>query len=555
MELYGNVFEKFENLKNSPFHTEYIKSLKEYYDIHHTEEVPQIDYDVFSEYFESGSRQNFSKKFYYPRKRMAAAATLFIYYRDEKYITEICNMMWIILSEMTWAAPAHLTDVDPSDYRRAIDLMASETAFQLSEIIYVLKYYLPERLIKAAKSEIEDRVLNPFENKSFYWERKTNNWSAVCGGAVGMAFMLTAPERFPKVQNRLLKAMEYFLSSYGEDGCCLEGAGYWSYGFGHYMYFADMLYRFTDGKTDIRHSKKLDNIVLYLQRVVLRGNFIASFSDGKRELQLSNAGLACYIYDNYKGVESMPQLLSKDFGINEGRFDDCLRAFLWWDPEYLKKRPEKEQFFYMADGQWYIVKKQAYSFGAKAGNNDEPHNHNDVGSFVFVGDNGQYLADLGAMEYNKYTFSDKRFTLFQNSSEGHSLPIVDGRVQLFGSNYAGQVLRADEECFYMEIQDAYGENMPRIERRFDIKTNGVVLTDTFSDFESHTVTERFISIKEPVLDGDVIRIEDCEIRAGSTPKIWQKKLINRHYQEETVYIMDFTPEKSKFKLEMTVIKR
>ena len=466
MQIYGDVFGKFKELRSSPFHVEYINSVKQYYENQLKEEVPQIYYSDFNEFFESGSRKIYSEKYYNPRKRLAAASILYLFYGDEKYLKNICDMIWIICSEITWAVPAHLADVDPKDYRHHIDLMAAETAFLLAEVRYIFEDVLPERIRITVKTEIEDRIFNPFEHREFMWETKTNNWAAVCSGTVGMAYMLIDPERFYKVKDRLNNAMQYFLKSYGDDGCCLEGSGYWGYGFGYYIYYADMLYRFTDGKTDIRHSEKLDNIALYLQKVVLRENIMVSFSDSRRKLDLTNAGLLCYLKNNYAGVE-IPDILCNNFNGIEGRFSDSLRKFLWWDPDCFNIHEEKkEQIIYMEDAQWYIVKKKVYSFAAKSGNNDEPHNHNDVGSFIFATDSGQCLADLGSMEYNKDTFTQKRYTFFQNSSLGHSLPIIDGREQLAGFDRYGTPLKADKNEFSMQINKAYGDDRPGITSRF-----------------------------------------------------------------------------------------
>ena len=45
--------------------------------------------------------------------------------------------------------------------------------------------------------------------------------------------------------------MKYYLSGFGDDGYCSEGAGYWNYGFGHYLYLAQIIYDYTDGMIDL----------------------------------------------------------------------------------------------------------------------------------------------------------------------------------------------------------------------------------------------------------------------------------------------------------------
>jgi len=87
-----------------------------------------------------------------------------------------------------------------------------------------------------------------------------NNWTAVCAGCVGMTYIYMQPERFPYVQDRILASLQSFIDLYGDDGACTEGLSYWDYGFGYYIYFADLLYKFTDGKMDLIHQEKIRSI-------------------------------------------------------------------------------------------------------------------------------------------------------------------------------------------------------------------------------------------------------------------------------------------------------
>ena len=82
------------------------------------------------------------------------------------------------------------------------------------------------------------------------------------------------------------------------------------------------------------------------------------------------------------------------------------------------------------------------TFAAKCGHNGEEHNHNDIGSFILADDSGQLLVDLGCMEYTKENFGTQtRYTLLQNSSLGHSVPIIGGHPQKEGKEFFGKGLR------------------------------------------------------------------------------------------------------------------
>ena len=64
---------------------------------------------------------------------------------------------------------------------------------------------------------------------------------------------------------------------------------------------------------------------------------------------------------------------------------------------------------------------------AKGGNNGESHNHNDVGSFLYLAGDEMLLTDLGAGEYTRDYFGEKRYDILCNHSFGHSVPVIDGK--------------------------------------------------------------------------------------------------------------------------------
>lgn len=549
MKLYENLQEKLGILKEAPSHKEYIKSIKAFYEEQKGKPVENIDYDVYMEFFRSGSRVEYEKRYFNKRKRLGAAAMLYLLYKKEEYLKEVCNMIWLICSEVQWALPAHLAGRKMERHRNEIDLMAAETAGDLAEIDYLLGESLPQNVRDLVRKEIADRIFSRFENESVYWETKYNNWAAVCGGGVGRAYMLIAPKRFETVKPRLLSAMNVFLDSYGDDGCCLEGVGYWGYGFGAYLMFSDMLYHFSAGEDDIRHSEKIDKIATYIQNVTLRDNIAISFSDGSRSLAFNNVHIISYLYSNYEGY-LVPQYSFGNFA--DSRFASVIRKFIWWNPEIeTRVSPVDNYWNFFTSAQWYINKKERFSFSAKGGHNDEPHNHNDIGSFIFVTDKGQILADIGCMEYTRDNFNENRYKFLQNASWGHNVPIIGEHYQLNGKEYCGEIVNVDENEFSLRIEKAYGDDCPQILRRFKILENGVELKDTFGATQEK-ITERFISVTEPQITENGVEIADCVITAGDVPKISSKVLINHQLKPETIYVMDYVVTGDEFKLEIKV---
>ena len=96
---------------------------------------------------------------------------------------------------------------------------------------------------------------------------------------------------------------------------------------------------------------------------------------------------------------------------------------------------------------------------------------------------------------------DIRYTFIQNSSFGHSVPIINGEQQMSGAEFCAKNVRASENSFELDIENAYQKGLSeKIHRRFDMGNGRIILTDRFEKTEK--VTERIISKKRP------------EIRAG-----------------------------------------
>lgn len=554
MKYYAELRDKIEQYKDSPYHKHLLETAEIYCEKNPVDTLPMPNYDDFSKFFETGSRFEYEHKASPVRKRLSAAVILYLAKKDPKYLNEVSNLIWRICGEITWALTAHLGNVEPKDYRNTIDLVVGVTGAMLCEIDAVLGDDLPERVRALVRSEVETRVFRPFENGRLYWEDAENNWCSVCAGTVGICYMLLAPERLPAQLDRLIACTDRFVASYGEDGCCMEGVGYWFYGFSHYIYFADMLYHFTDKKVDLLHTEKVAKMAQYISHVVLEDNMPVSFSDCNRWHSFSNVGLLSYLYTNYPGFV-MPKPAVMDFADEERRLSEQLRLFLWWNPDCMNSvSKETDSFYYFDSAEVFIRKKERYSFAAKAGHNNEPHNHNDIGSFIIADQSGQLLADIGSADYRKETFSPLRYTFFQNGSQGHSVPMVDGKLQLPGREYAGKVLKKEKDEFVLELQGAYEKGTERILRSFKLLDDRVVLTDEFSQADI-PVTERLITVVEPEITPEGVRVGNAWIQTGITPTAGSVGLLNRNNNPFTVYYLDFPVSGDRFKAEIILEKR
>jgi hypothetical protein len=69
---------------------------------------------------------------------------------------------------------------------------------------------------------------------------------------------------------------------------------------------------------------------------------------------------------------------------------------------------------------------------AKAGHNDESHNHNDVGSFIIALNGRPLLIDPGAGTYTRQTFGPDRYQIWTMQSSWHNTPAPAGHPQAAG---------------------------------------------------------------------------------------------------------------------------
>lgn len=509
-------------------------------------------YKEYAEYFKSGSRKEFEIKYFrLYRWRLTTSAVLYFVYGTDKYYDILVETIWDICNEYSWCLPNHSEDeADEQSVFDCIDLFAAETGLAMAEILYLFKDKLPARLVRRVKFEIDRRIFQSVERRSFYWEEAHNNWAAVCAGAVGMTYIYENPQGFAQVKGRILSALDCFLAGFSDEGVCFEGLGYWSYGFGYYIYFAELLYDFTNGKEDILHRDLVEKIACFQQKMFIGGS-IVSFSDCGRSATYP-PGLTCYLAKTFERVH-IPANAQPKWMADGGSLCPSIRNLLWFD-ENIPVQSETG-IDYMESAGWYISRKKDFCFAAKAGNNDEPHNHNDIGSFIIADKKNQVLADYGCGEYTQeYFMPQTRYLNLCNSSRGHSVPEIDGIAQECGMQFRAERVSAAESSFFMDISQAYPiSSLQKLERKFTVTDSGVVIYDSFefSDGKRHSICERFVSMRKPEIIGRTVELDGFVLSCTCEPVISTGEVINHTtHQRETLYFVEYTGNFSEFILKI-----
>lgn len=299
--------------------------------------------------------------------------------------------------------------------------------------------------------------------------------------------------------------MESYLEGFNDDGTCMEGYGYWQYGFGFYVYFSDLLKKKTAGKLNLFKSKKVHKIALFQQKSFLDKNRVVNFSDAQPTASVF-LGLSHYLGGVYSDFELPEYELRAHFTDDHcSRWAPALRNLLWFDEKVVGK-PWGETTYYLTESQWFISRHLAesgrYAFAAKGGHNDEPHNHNDVGQFILHGNGETFLKDLGSGLYNDAYFSKQRYSFLCNGSHGHSVPIINNQYQHEGATKSASIRNVSTgdkvESFEVNFTNAYTiESLQQLTRKFTWeKTDkpSLALEDTYT-FSDHpdSIVERLIT--------------------------------------------------------------
>ncbi len=490
-----------------------------------SQDSPAFKMSEYMMYFENGNRSVFEKSYFTRRRHCSNIMMAYWLTEDEKYLLPLIDYISYICDEFTWCLPAH--SEFPCRLSKGtiehVDLFQAETARLLAETVMCVGDKLPEYMLDRMNYEIHRRIFSVFEQGEFCsrihptieigdkysWETCKMNWATVCGAGCTMAALYFGTNaEMEKYVTRFIGCLESYLEGIADDGCCQEGMAYWSYGFGHFVILAQIVKSYTHGQVDFFKNPKVKELALFPQKIRMSTSKVASFSDGGENFTFK-IGLLSFLKSIYDEV-CLPDLKR---GTRHGNVNSICEL-LWFDTNY-QSQEESTNTYYLSNSQWYINHKPKYCFAAKGGHNDEPHNHNDIGSFMITVGDETLISDLGCGEYVKETFMEEtRYNYVQNSSRGHSVPIINGEYQLAGAKYKSKNATATESSFSLDIEGAYNSRIiNKIHRIFTIHENSVVLKDTFVfSSETKSITERIITKIKPHLGDGVVDLEHGKIK-------------------------------------------
>ena len=507
---------------NDPMMKEQLDALVEYAESLRSEPIPVLTFSSFARYERDGDRAEFEALYFRHRHLLITFTLLYWLYDREEDKQMLEDTVWAILDEYTWSVSAHLsgkglTTLQEDGYM--IDLFAAETGEALAEMLSLVGEKITPIVRMRTERYIKERILK-CATDTFWWNNGcTNNWSAVCSGSVAMCAIYQE-----KDMERLAEILVFHIDNirnnyyrgFSGDGACLEGLSYWTYGFGYFTYFADLLKKRTGGEIDLFLDGPIKEIALFFGKCFFPRGATVAFSDGSSHGKYQPA-LAAYYHAMYPTEFRMPQddILQMKYPQDHcARFALLLRNFTWAAGNLTESEKAPSSVYCLDDAQWYLAATcDGIGIAIKGGNNDEPHNHNDVGSFHIYKNGVGLLLDLGAPAYDKFYFSKQRYENFAACSRSHTLPIVNNCYQKAGKIYQATNVSLDKTGMTMDIASAYGMDiLTSLVRdvRFDVDSGVTTLTDTFCFTDMpERIVERFPLPTEPVICDGVATVT-CE---------------------------------------------
>lgn len=414
-----------------------------------------------------------------------------------------CEMTsWVLsahfnLSEKTVKNP--LPDVKEN----LIDLFAAQTGTILSWTYYFLHHAFDKvnpLISQRLRFELQKRILDPYMNMNFWWTAlppyitgfpHVNNWNPWCNANVLQCYMLLENDRdkLAAAVYRSMSSVDQFINA-DKDGACDEGPGYWGVAGGKMFDYLSLLQKLTGGKISLFNRPEIKNIAEYIYRASAANGWVVNFSDASAK----GKGNPYFIYNFGRAVESddmmhfAAYLKKLDTATDVLDSRDIYRALqnVSISEELENTTPEftipayswypKTEYCFMSD-------KQGNFVAAKGGNNNENHNHNDVGSFIYFSNSVPIIMDAGVGEYTAKTFSADRYSIWTMQCNYHNLPLINGIAEHAGAQFRAinSTFNSVQMTFSTDITNAYPKEaeLKSWVRTYQLKKGGLSIADHF----------------------------------------------------------------------------
>ncbi|WP_232834951.1 heparinase II/III domain-containing protein [Pleomorphovibrio marinus] len=527
-------------------------------------EWPTVKATQYLEFTRTGDRSKDAAVMSQRKKALFSLAMAELLEGKGRFIDDLINGVFALCEQTYWGSSAHFylygfddnisnpTTVVPDLDDPIIDLVVGDVGADLAWIYHFFKDAFDEVspvIAKRLKHEIYQKVLIPYyERNDFWWitgwdEGRVNNWTPWCSYNMLVTILLMEEDQQRKLDgiHKAMQSVDLFINSYPDDGACSEGPGYWSHAGGKMFDFLEVLDMYSSGEMTIYDQSIVREMGRYIYRAYIsEGNYYLNFADSQLKIN-HNAGR---IFRFGKAIEdeTMQQfgaflLAQQAHGglIRESRIGEALLNLFYlreWE-----KTPANEPLIgthYFENLEAFIAREKegttdGFYLAAKGGNNNEQHNHNDVGSFMLYYNGNPVFLDVGVGTYTRETFSRDRYSIWTMQSNFHNLPLVNGMGQKAGRQFEAMNTmvskRGNTYAFETDISRAYPQeaNVKKWLRTYKLKKGkGVTISDDFvldsrdGDTSLHLMTG--LECQESKPGSILIKAKDADLELNYNPK-------------------------------------
>lgn len=496
-----------------------------------------IPYEVFREFATIGNRVNYEHRSFAVRTQLATLVMGEIMTHDGRYMPDILNGINHLLSETWWGLPAHYpTDKPLSTDRQILDLFNAETGHLMAWTRYMLATSLEQAqpgICTRIDQEINRRILQPALHENYWWKRSDSNWNPwICSNWLACA-LFCEHDRQQQLSHveQVMQCLDAFIDGYPQDGGCSEGASYWNRAAGSLFDCMLLLKKASKGEIDISDDDKFRSIMGYLQKVYIGQRHFVNFADASPMPYQTEAvlyPLACYLNDpqmrQWAAWWAEQNSFFSDYALHYHKSIDNypaigrdLQLLVLFRQLSSEQRAETTVFTsWFPQLQVYVARSYPNStrsliIAGKGGNNEEQHNHNDVGSFIVYTDGQPLFVDLGRANYDANYFNGaKRYESIATRSAYHNVPIINGCEQQSGKQYKATnvsfssdtlqvVFTADlTDCYPPKAHVTHWKRTVTLHRGFSINVTEDYQLSQLSDSTCLTL----VSVVEPKPAGD-----------------------------------------------------
>lgn len=513
----------------------------------------EIRLSLFQEFSKNGNRSHFQNIYFKKRKTLSILTTAECLERKGRFIEQIADGIWSILSEPSWVIPAHNSYIRdtkqltaPLTFRPILDLFACETGEIISLSLQLLRKELEAKIgepfIESVLYELRQRILKPYLEENFWWMggERLNNWTVWCTQNVllSISALSLSDEELRGVTDKAAASIQQWLDQYGEDGACDEGASYWHAAGLCLWGCLDILNKMSNGAiAPLMQESKIKNIGHYIINVLVGDDIYLNFADCSPKAGL--LGVREYLFGiDLKDEEMIQKSLEdwkKDYkeryiekkNIQEPEDDNYN---LWYRVLNLinakemlnheaKNITNKVPYTPLNSIGLYIYRKGEYTLAVKAGCNDDSHNHNDVGSIILYKNTHPQIIDVGVETYSAKTFSPERYTLWPMQSFYHNLCNFGQYMQLDGEDYKATDIIATDRSISMELKEAYPKEagVSSYKREVSIDNEFITIKDTIKGEIPPTLS--IMTMDKPVYDENKLSFDNWNIELTKTNSI------------------------------------